>query len=124
MVQSSAIMCDNSLETVIGALGLDNPGEVPLSGRAVSGGYVSDLLSDVMGNAHPGDVWVTIQSHLNIVAVAALKEFSAVIVCGGTSVDDAVLEKAKSEGVVVLTTSKTSFEICGALWEMGVRRSP
>lgn len=124
MVQSSAIMPDNSLENVVGALGLDNPCGGSLSGRAVSGGYVSDLLSDVMGNARPGDIWVTIQSHLNIVAVAALKEFSAVVVCGGAEIEEAVLEKARSEGVVVLTTSKTSFEICGLLWEMGVRRSP
>lgn len=117
-------MSDTTLEAVIDALGLTNPGGVNVSGRQVKGGYVSDLLSDVMGNAHPGDVWVTIQSHLNIVAVAALKEFAAVIVCGGAVVDEPVLDKARAEGVVVLTTDMTSFEACGVLWEMGVRRSP
>jgi hypothetical protein len=47
--------------------------------REVTGGYASDLLSDVMGNAHEGDIWITLQIHLNIIAVASLKGLSGII---------------------------------------------
>jgi len=57
-----------------GSGGLDND---------VKCGYASDLLSDVMAHAGEGDIWVTVQAHQNIVAVATLAELSAVIVAGG-----------------------------------------
>ena len=86
-----------------------------------TGGYTSDLLSCVMAGAKKGALWVTLQAHLNIVAVAALLDMSAVIITEGAQPDEATLAKANEEGVVLLATEKPSFEVVGRLWELGVR---
>ncbi len=57
-------------------------------GREVTGGYVSDLLSDVMGHAESGDLWLTIQTHRNVMAIASLKDISAVIITSGEKPGD------------------------------------
>ncbi len=84
-------------------------------------GYTSDLLSCVMAGAKKGAVWVTLQAHLNIVAVAALLEMSAVIITEGAQPEAATVDKASEEGIVLLSTDKPSFEIVGRLWELGLR---
>jgi len=89
----------------------------------VTGGYSSDLLSCAMAGARAGDVWVTLQGHLNVVAVASLNELAAVIVTEGKPVSQEALGKAEEEGVVILTTSLRSFEVCGQLWDLGIRKS-
>ena len=86
-------------------------------------GYVSDLLSCVMAGAQHGGVWVTLQAHVNIVAVAALLELSAVIITENAIPDEATIAKANQEGITLLSTNKTSFFITGQLWEMGLRAS-
>src|SRR5512141_1362182 len=91
------------------------------SAITLTGGYTSDLLSCVMAGAKKGALWVTLQAHLNIVAVAALLEMSAVIITEGAQPDAATLAKANEEGVVLLTTGKSSFEVVGRLWELGLR---
>lgn len=87
----------------------------------VTGGYASDLMSDVIAHAQPGDVWVTLQIHLNAVAVASMKETAAVIFVGGRNPADDVLRKAEAEGVVLLTTHLPAFEIIGRLYAQGLR---
>jgi predicted transcriptional regulator len=89
----------------------------------VTGGYASDLLSCVMAKARQGNVWVTLQSHLNIVAVAALLQLAGIIVTEGMSPDAATLEKANEEGIPILTTSETTFAVVGRLAQLGVRGS-
>jgi hypothetical protein len=84
-------------------------------------GYASDLLSCVMAGARHHGVWVTLQSHTNIVAVAALLELSAIIITEGTRPDDATVEKANAEGVSLFVTDKPTFWVVGMLWEMGLR---
>ncbi len=84
----------------------------------VSGAYVSDLLSDVMGNAGEGEVWITLQSHLNVVAIASLKELAAVVLVKGIEPDEQVLAKANEEGVPILGTSNETFETAGKLFKM------
>lgn len=84
-------------------------------------GYVSDLLSCVMTGAGKGSIWVTLQSHVNIVAVAALLELTAIIITEGATPDEATITKANHEGVLILATPKRSFEIVGRLWEFGLR---
>ncbi len=84
-------------------------------------GYTSDLLSCVMAGAKKGAVWVTLQAHLNIVAVAALLEMSAVIITEGAQPEAATVDKANQEGITLLATDKQSFEVAGRLWEMGLR---
>jgi hypothetical protein len=84
-------------------------------------GYCSDLLSCVMAGANPGDVWVTLQAHINIVAVAALTECSAVVISEGAIPEPDVLAKANSQGVTLLGSNQKSFQIVGQLWELGIR---
>jgi hypothetical protein len=84
-------------------------------------GYTSDLLSCVMAGAKKGAVWTTLQAHLNIVAVAALLEMSAVIITEDAQPDPAAVAKANEEGITLLATDKSTFEVVGRLWEMGLR---
>jgi len=86
--------------------------------RKVEGGYVSDLLSDVMGHAQEGDVWITLQSHLNVVAIASLKELAAIVLVKGIEPDEAVVRKATEEGIPVLGTGAGTFEIAGKLFQL------
>lgn len=83
----------------------------------VTGAYASDLLSDVMGKSTAGEVWITMQTHRNIVAVAALKEHAAILVVNGGKPDAETLETAAREGVVILGTSESAFVTCGRLYK-------
>jgi len=86
-----------------------------------SAGYTSDLLSCVMAGASHQGIWVTLQAHANIVAVAALLDQSAVIISEGAIPDPATIAKANEEGLTLLSSDKPSFFIVGKLWEMGLR---
>lgn len=86
--------------------------------RQVTGGYASDLLSDVMGNAREGEVWVTLQTHKNIMAVASLKDLAAIILVNGAKPDTDSLEESNRENLPVLGTELSSFEICGKLYNL------
>ena len=88
--------------------------------REFNRGYVSDLLSDVMANAKAGDVWVTLQVHQNIVAVAALKELAAVILIGGRQPERQTLAKAEEENIPLLLSELPAFEVAGRLYQMGI----
>jgi len=95
-----------NLEAVTGGTGVD---------REVLGGYTSDLLSDVMGNSKEGQVWITMQTHLNVVAVAMLKDHAAIVMVAGNRPPDEVIEKAVAEGMALLCTAETAFEITGRI---------
>jgi len=82
---------------------------------AVTGGYTGDLLSDVMGNAKEHSVWITCQTHENIVAVARLKNLAGIILVNGRKPEDSTLGKARDEGVIILGTPESAFAISGAL---------
>jgi predicted transcriptional regulator len=84
----------------------------------ISGGYVSDLLSDVMGNAKEGNVWITLQTHQNIIAVASLKDISAIIIVKGFIPDADTIEKSNTENIPVLSTDLDTFNITGRLFEL------
>ncbi|MBI5294764.1 MAG: serine kinase [Chloroflexi bacterium] len=85
------------------------------------GGYASDLLSCVMAGAQPDNVWVTLQAHMNVVAVAALREVAAVIITENAQPEPDVIAKANDQNVTLLSTSAPSYEVVGRLWEMGIR---
>ena len=87
----------------------------------VTGGYASDLLSCAMAKAQAGHVWVTLQSHPNVVAVASLANLAGVIITEGMDPDPNTLEKAEQEGIPILTTSLTTFTVVGRLYALGVR---
>lgn len=84
-------------------------------------GYTSDLLSCVMAGAKGRGIWVTLQSHVNIVAVAALLELSAVIITEGATPEQSTIDKANEQGVCLLSTGQPSFAVTGRLWELGLR---
>lgn len=86
--------------------------------RQISGGYTSDLLSDVMGHVEEGMLWITMQTHQNIVAVGTLKEVSAVLIVNGTVPDEDTLKKGKEEEVILLGTSSSAFEISGKIYQL------
>jgi serine kinase of HPr protein (carbohydrate metabolism regulator) len=89
--------------------------------REITGGYASDLLSDVMAHSKAGSLWVTLQTHRNIIAVAALKELAAIVLVNGRTPDTETLEKAREENVLVLASPLSAFELAGRLYEMGIR---
>ena len=86
-----------------------------------NGGYTSDLLSCVMVGAQPGNLWITLQAHINVVAVAALRDVSAVIITENAQPESAVIEKANQQGVILLSTADSSYQVAGKLWELGIR---
>ena len=86
----------------------------------VEGGYASDLLSNAMGQAQPGMVWVTMQGHQNVAAVASLIGLSAVIVAGDGPVANDTLHKANLNDVVIAVTEESAFDVVGKLYALGV----
>lgn len=88
--------------------------------REVTGGYASDLLSNVMARAKEGDLWFTIQGHQNIIAVALLIDVAGIIVAEGFSVDDQTVEKAQEENITLLRSKTPIYELAGRLYGLGI----
>ncbi len=97
------------LEVYSGAAGLN---------REITGGYVSDLLSDVVGNAEKGNVWITLQTHKNVLAVASLKDLSAVILVKGLRPDGDTLLKSDEENIPILGSVEDTFNTAGKLYKI------
>jgi hypothetical protein len=111
-----------NLQTIIDKLGLKvltDP--LDFSSKEPSSGYVSDLLSCVMAGAKKDGIWVTLQSHDNIVAVAALLDVNAVIITEDAQPEPATINRANSRNIVLLSTPQPSFTVVGQLWELGLR---
>ena len=112
-----------TLNEIVDALKLEvKAGNAGLE-KDVLGGYASDLLSDVIANAKEGDVWVTLQIHQNIVAVAFLNNLAGIIIVGGRKPDADTLSKAEEQGVVVMSSYLPAFKLVGRLYEMGIGKS-
>lgn len=88
--------------------------------REVTGGYASDLLSDVLANAEPGNVWITLQIHQNIVAVASMKDLSGIILVNGREPETDTVEKADAENMAIMVTALPTFELVGRLYGLGI----
>ncbi len=86
--------------------------------REVKGGYTSDLLSDVMGYAKEGQIWITLQTHKNIMAVASLKDLAAIIVVKGFEPEADTIEASNNEGIPILGSNLEAFELSGELFNM------
>lgn len=82
-----------------------------MNDQEISGVFIGDLLSWVMGNGEKGQIWITIQAHLNVVAVAALKEFSAIILAHGVTFDEETLAKASEEKILVFSSDLPVYEV-------------
>ncbi len=83
--------------------------------RDVCGCYIGDLLSHVMGKATCGDAWITIMNNINIVAVASLTEAACIILSEGIGADEKIIEKADSEGIVILKSEKTAYQLAAEI---------
>ncbi len=88
--------------------------------REVTSGYCCDLLSRVMAKGKKGMAWITVQTHMNIVAVASLVEMACIIIPESIEVERKVLDKAEEEGIIVLSSDLTAFELAGKLYQMGI----
>ena len=89
--------------------------------RKVTAGYASDMLSCVMAKARQGNLWVTLQAHPNIVAVAVLLELAGIVVTEGAHPDAATLKKADEEGIAILSSPKGTFTVVGQLAQQGIQ---
>jgi hypothetical protein len=77
-------------------------------------------MSDVMANAESGDLWVTLQIHVNIVAVAAMKELAGIVLINGREPEPATVEKAEEKGIPILVSKLPAFELIGRLYKLGI----
>lgn len=84
-------------------------------GREITGCYIGDLLSWVMGRAQAGNVWITIMTNMNVVAVAVLADVACVLLPENAELDQEALKKAEMQDVVVLQSQETAFELAGKL---------
>ena len=84
----------------------------------VEGGYTSDLLSDVMGHSDAGQIWVTLQTHKNVMAIASLKELAAIVLVKGFEPESDCAAQSNIEGIPILGTEDESFEITGKIYNL------
>ena len=86
--------------------------------REINDAYVSDLLSDVIANAPEGSIWITIQKHSNIIAVAVLKSLAGIILTGKITPEKETLEKAKKERIPLFSEQDNSFITAGKIYKL------
>lgn len=86
--------------------------------REIAGGYVSDLLSDVMGNAREGEVWITLQVHQNVMAIASLKDLAAVILVNDLEPHENTVRHSENENIPLLGSNLPTFEISGKVYQL------
>ncbi len=108
----NALVKEFGLEVKSGAAALD---------RTVASGYVSDLLSDVLAHAELGSIWVTLHIHQNIVAVASHKDLAGIILVQGRNPEKDTVAKAEEEGIPIMVSNLSAFELVGRLYKAGIR---
>jgi hypothetical protein len=91
--------------------------------REVGGGYAGDLLSDVMAHGRKDDLWLTIQVHPNIVAVAVLKDLAAIVLANGRVPAAETVERAEKERIPILGSAASTYELAGRLHGLGIKGS-
>src|SRR5512147_1804404 len=104
-----------NLNTLVKEFGLSVSAGAAHLDREVTGGYASDLLSDVLAHAAEGSIWVTLHIHQNIVAVASHKDLAGVILVQGRQPDADTVAKAEEEKIPLLVTDLPAFELVGRL---------
>ncbi|MDH7511449.1 MAG: hypothetical protein QHH14_00710 [Clostridiales bacterium] len=106
------------LKDIIEALGLKVLTAADRLDVEASGGYTSDLLSDVMANSREKNIWITLQTHQNIVAVAKLKDLAAVILVNSRTPEAETMKKAEEEKIPLLGTADPAFIISGKVYNL------
>lgn len=85
--------------------------------REVSGCYIGDLLSWVMGRASSGDIWITIMNNINIVAVASLTDCACILLCEDVGIEKEIIDKANSQDIIILQSDKTAYQLAKLISE-------
>jgi hypothetical protein len=106
---------------IIDEMNLQPSTSIRLRYREVTGVYASDLLSDVMANSNEGNIWITLQKHPNIIAVASMKELAGIILVNNRQPDVETIEKAIQENIPVLVSQKSTYELAGQLYQLMAR---
>jgi len=106
------------LKTIIKELGLEVKTDSGNITNEVTGAYVSDLLSDVIANSEAGNIWITLQLHPNIIAVATLKELAGIILVNSRQPEQETLKKAQEEQIPLMTTELSAFQLAGKLYKL------
>lgn len=88
--------------------------------REVNGCYICDLLSIAMSKVQKDNVWITVQSNINIAAIATLSEAACVIICEGFGPDDNTVKRAEAENIPILTSEKSAYELAKIIAVHGV----
>jgi serine kinase of HPr protein (carbohydrate metabolism regulator) len=109
------------LKDVVKALNLDVQAGKNLLEREITGGYAGDLLSDVLANSKHGDVWVTLQTHANIVAVASAKELSGIIIVNGRAPEEETVRRAEEQSIPIMISSLSTYKVISRLSELGIK---
>ncbi|MGD9347440.1 MAG: DRTGG domain-containing protein [Candidatus Aminicenantes bacterium] len=105
-----------TLKEITEKLGLEVLTAEDMLDKEVTNGYTSDLLSDVMANTKEGNLWITLQIHQNIVAVAKLKELSGIIIVNNRQPEEDTIKKSEEEKVPILITGDSAFTISGKIY--------
>ena len=107
-----------TLTEVVERLGLHVLTSKEVGDAKVTGGYTCDLLSNVMANSKAGNLWITMQTHQNVLAVTKLKDLAGIIFVNGRRPDEEAIQKANEEYVTVLSTDESAFSISGQLYQL------
>lgn len=114
-----------TLGSLTQTLGLEDlTPELSDAGADIDRAHASDLLSDVLANAPAGGLLITIQVHMNVIAVAVHAGLAGVIFAGGMRPDESVRLRAVQEGIPLLATQMSTFDTAGRLYAMGLRGRP
>ncbi len=89
--------------------------------RTVTGGYAGDMLSDVLTNASKGNLWITMQIHPNVMAVASSKDLSGVLLVNGRKPEAEMLKKAEQKRIPILVSPWSAYKVAGRLYELGIK---
>ena len=89
--------------------------------KDIDGGFVSDMVSDVMAGAQAGNVWVTVQTHKNVVAAANLVDIAAIIVVRGKKIPEDTIQMADRARMTMFSTDLDTFQVAIKLYEAGIR---
>lgn len=108
------------LKDLVEQLSLDVLVGKDLLNRDVNGGYASDMLSDVLANAGKGNIWVTMQIHPNVVAVASTTDLSGIIIVNGRKPETETLRKAEQKKIPIMVSAWSTYKVVGRLHELGV----
>ncbi len=106
------------LKELAGKLGITQKNKTDISSIDIPIGYIGDLLSDVLAHAQSGSLWITIQKHKNILAVATAKDLAAIVIVNGIEPEESLLSSADTMDIPVFVTPESSFVIAGKLYSI------